>query len=86
MELKMRGNAPVPDFKLRTGAFALLLSYAKLTNNCSADVSGNLKKRLGGTGVQRSGLLSFGYERKIILDFLGGKVLHRKGGMTHLIL
>lgn len=59
MELKMSGNAPVPAFKLHTGAFTLLLSYAKLKNNCSADVSGRLEKRLGGTSIQRSGLLSF---------------------------
>lgn len=57
-KLKMRGNAPVPDFKLHTGASSLL-SYAKLKNNCSADVSRSLKKRLGGTGVQQPGLLSF---------------------------
>lgn len=59
MDLKMRRNAPVPDFKLHTGVFSLLLSYAKLKSNCSADVSGSLKKRLGGTGVQGSGLLRF---------------------------
>lgn len=59
MDLKMRRNAPVPDFKLHTGAFALLLSYAKLKNNCSADVSGSLEKRLGGTGGWGSGLLPF---------------------------
>lgn len=34
MKLKMRGNASEPDFKVHTGAFALLLSYAKLKNNC----------------------------------------------------
>lgn len=54
MKLKMRGNASEPDFKLHTGAFALLLSYAKLKNNCSVDVSGSLEKRFSGTGVQQS--------------------------------
>lgn len=58
-KLKMRGNTPVPDFKLHTGTFALLLSYAKFKNNCNADVSRSLKKKLGSTGIQQPGALSF---------------------------
>lgn len=41
----MRGNAPVPDFKLHTGAFALLLSYAKLKKTTVALMFQEASKR-----------------------------------------
>lgn len=81
MKLKMRGNASEPDFKLHTGAFALLLSYAKLKNNCSVDVSGSLEKRFSGTRRSAICFLLLGLEtfsKKIVFDLYEEKYYTRK--------
>lgn len=51
MELKMRGNAPVPDFKLHTGAFALFVMQNPKTTVVLIFQEVSNGER-GGTGIQ----------------------------------